>query len=49
MDYLAIPQNRFNDCPLEWWKMIEKKFPILSMLAKYICVYLRHHHPVRDY
>jgi hypothetical protein len=38
-DYLAIPQIRFNDCPLEWWKMNEKRFPILSILAKvYLCI-----------
>ncbi|GBC00393.1 hypothetical protein RclHR1_03840015 [Rhizophagus clarus] len=38
-DYLAIPQIRFNDCPLEWWKMSEKGFPILSILAKvYLCI-----------
>jgi hypothetical protein len=38
-DYLAIPQIQFNGCPLEWWKMNERKFPILSNLAKkYLCI-----------
>jgi hypothetical protein len=38
-DYLAIPQIRFNDCPLEWWKMNKDRFPILSVLARiYLCI-----------
>jgi hypothetical protein len=38
-DYLTIPQIRFNDCPLEWWKMNEKRFPMLSILTKvYLCI-----------
>jgi hypothetical protein len=38
-DYLAIPQIRFNDCPLEWWKLNKERFPILSNLAKiYLCI-----------
>ena len=38
-DYLAIPQIRFSDCPLEWWKANKERFPILSSLAKvYLCI-----------
>jgi len=38
-DYLAIPQIWFNDCPLGWWKMNERRFPTLSTLAKvYLCI-----------
>ena len=39
IDYLAIPQIHFNDCPLEWWKTNKGRFPILSSLAKkYLCI-----------
>ena len=39
VDYLAIPQIHFNDCPLEWWKTNKGRFPILSSLAKkYLCI-----------
>jgi len=39
VDYLAIPQTHFNDCPLEWWKTNKGRFPILSSLAKkYLCI-----------
>ena len=39
VDYLAIPQIHFNDCPLEWWKQIKGGFQSYQALQKkYLCI-----------
>jgi len=49
VDYLAIPQIHFNDCPLEWWKQIKGGFQSYQALQKNIYAFLLHQHPVKGY
>ena len=38
-DYLSEPELDWNAGPLEWWRKREKKYPLLSRLAKkYLCI-----------